>query len=114
VVHQLITQPHLLDDSCCSTVPVYMQASPSPGGCVLPSPVLAIGCSDGIVRLLHLASLRTFARLVSSHKSSLTSLTVTGVRGVTWEAVIGCFQVRRHASVFSGPLSGIRTSMSKL
>eukprot|EP00879_Flechtneria_rotunda_P011556 GHRR01012070.1.p1 GENE.GHRR01012070.1~~GHRR01012070.1.p1 ORF type:complete len:387 (+),score=140.43 GHRR01012070.1:185-1345(+) len=41
---------------------------------LMTSPVLAIGCSDGSVRLLHLATLRVIGKLVGSHKATITCL----------------------------------------
>ncbi|KAF6235943.1 hypothetical protein COO60DRAFT_484505 [Scenedesmus sp. NREL 46B-D3] len=41
---------------------------------LMTSPVLAIGCSDGVVRLLHLATLRVIGKLVGNHKASISCL----------------------------------------
>eukprot|EP00882_Tetradesmus_deserticola_P013491 GHRQ01014323.1.p1 GENE.GHRQ01014323.1~~GHRQ01014323.1.p1 ORF type:complete len:313 (+),score=121.23 GHRQ01014323.1:1162-2100(+) len=41
---------------------------------LMASPVLAIGCSDGVVRLLHLATLRVIGKLVGNHKASINCL----------------------------------------
>eukprot|EP00878_Enallax_costatus_P029671 GHUV01032212.1.p1 GENE.GHUV01032212.1~~GHUV01032212.1.p1 ORF type:complete len:886 (+),score=247.65 GHUV01032212.1:482-3139(+) len=41
---------------------------------LMTSPVLAIGCSDGAVRLLHLATLRVVGKLVGNHKASISCL----------------------------------------
>jgi len=49
---------------------------------LLPSPVLALGCTDGAVRLLSLATLKPIARLVGQHRSPVVSLTVMGMRQV--------------------------------
>jgi hypothetical protein len=39
-------------------------AAPADG--MMPSPILAVGCSDGVVRLVHLATLRVVGRLVTA------------------------------------------------
>lgn len=51
----------------------------APGGqpdanSLMTSPVLAIGCSDGAVRLLHLATLRVIGKLVGNHKAAISCL----------------------------------------
>ncbi|KAJ9527782.1 hypothetical protein QJQ45_000340 [Haematococcus lacustris] len=75
--------------TCLAVLLLGGQSSSSP---VLPHPLLAVGCSDGVVRVLGLSSLRPIARLVSPHKSSLTSLLATAAPGGRWEQVTGCFQ----------------------
>ena len=56
---------------------------------VMRRPVMAFGCSDGIVRLvLLLPSFPLVMRLSSSHKSSIQCITVTQSRGLPWEQVV--------------------------
>uniref|UniRef100_A0A7S0RG02 Uncharacterized protein n=1 Tax=Chlamydomonas leiostraca TaxID=1034604 RepID=A0A7S0RG02_9CHLO len=55
---------------------------------VLSSPVLALGCNDGVVRLVALSTLRPVGRCVSAHKSSVVALAVTGVRGMPHESLV--------------------------
>jgi hypothetical protein len=44
---------------------------PAPGG-LMASPVLAIGCSDGVVRLLQLSTMRVVCKLLGGHKGGVS------------------------------------------
>jgi hypothetical protein len=65
---------------------------------MMASPVLAIGCSDGVVRLVHLATLRVLGRLTppSGHKSAAISCV----------AALPSRQGYRVSSAAAGPTGG--------
>ncbi len=71
---------------------VCAQGPPNKGPQVMAVPILAIGSSEGLVRLFSLASLACVAVLQSGHKTAVTSLTVApAARGAAHEAVVACF-----------------------
>jgi len=74
--------------TCVSFLFLGGQALPSKGSWVMQTPVLAFGCSDGIVRLIELGSNRLVMRLVSTHKSSIQCISTLAVRGCHWEQVV--------------------------
>ncbi len=58
---------------------------------MLSSPVLALGCSDGQIRLFSASSLLPMGVLASNHKSAVTCLAVTHARGAAHEVVAAGF-----------------------
>ncbi|KAF5842016.1 hypothetical protein DUNSADRAFT_9897 [Dunaliella salina] len=73
---------------CCAFLLLGGKASRSQDSPLLPSPVLALGCTDGIVRMLSLATLKTVGRLAGPHKSPVVSLVVIGMRGGAEESIL--------------------------
>ncbi|KAG2499410.1 hypothetical protein HYH03_002984 [Edaphochlamys debaryana] len=57
------------------------------GGWLLESPVVAVGCADGIVRCVQLFPVKPVVRLMSSHKTAVVAMGVLGVRGQRLEAL---------------------------
>ncbi|KAG2453326.1 hypothetical protein HYH02_001550 [Chlamydomonas schloesseri] len=57
------------------------------GGWLLDSPVLAVGCSDGIVRCLQIFPVKPVVRLMSAHKTAVVAMAVMGVRGQRFETL---------------------------
>ena len=84
---------------------------------VMRRPVLAFGCSDGVVRLLLLIpSFPLVMRLSSSHKSSIQCITILQSRGVPWEQVV---VGHSHGSLaswepFQKPLNNLHLVASKV
>ncbi|KXZ56072.1 hypothetical protein GPECTOR_2g954 [Gonium pectorale] len=60
----------------------------SGGGWLLDSPVLAVGCSDGIVRCVQLFPIKPVVRLVWAHKTPVAALAALGVRGQRTELLV--------------------------
>ncbi|GIL66637.1 hypothetical protein Vafri_20113, partial [Volvox africanus] len=56
-------------------------ASNNRDGTLLESPILAVGCSDGIVRCVQLFPIKPVARLISAHKTPVVAMAVLGMRG---------------------------------
>ncbi|GLI58425.1 hypothetical protein VaNZ11_000129 [Volvox africanus] len=50
-------------------------------GTLLESPILAVGCSDGIVRCVQLFPIKPVARLISGHKTPVVAMAVLSMRG---------------------------------
>ncbi|KAG2438819.1 hypothetical protein HXX76_005360 [Chlamydomonas incerta] len=57
------------------------------GGWLLDSPVLAVGCADGIVRCLQIFPVKPVVRLMSAHKTAVVAMAVMGVRGQRFETL---------------------------
>eukprot|EP00200_Dunaliella_tertiolecta_P012552 CAMPEP_0202375576 /NCGR_PEP_ID=MMETSP1127-20130417/6232_1 /ASSEMBLY_ACC=CAM_ASM_000462 /TAXON_ID=3047 /ORGANISM="Dunaliella tertiolecta, Strain CCMP1320" /LENGTH=1080 /DNA_ID=CAMNT_0048973105 /DNA_START=121 /DNA_END=3360 /DNA_ORIENTATION=- len=73
---------------CCAFLLLGGKASSSQDSPLLPCPVLALGCTDGIVRMFSLSTLKPVGRLAGAHKSPVVSMAVMGMRGGVDESVL--------------------------
>ncbi|MEW5306192.1 MAG: hypothetical protein WDW36_008676 [Sanguina aurantia] len=62
--------------------------APGRSSLLMASPLLALGCVDGGVRLVRLSNLQLISKLTPSAKSPVSCLFSHGVRGSPWEALV--------------------------
>ncbi|GFR42994.1 hypothetical protein Agub_g3993 [Astrephomene gubernaculifera] len=83
---------------------------PTHQGGLLESPVLAVGCADGVVRCLQLYPVKPVGRLVSAHKTPVVAMAAVGHRGQRLESLVVGHQggsVALYEPLFTGGRSPV-------